>query len=77
MIEKADRWEVGDGYGTYVDPQFGHWVLSEDYEKLYNAYELQVRENLALEKLLDRVHKRLDELKSDLKPNTEVNYVGR
>lgn len=31
--------------------------------KLYEAYEIQVRENLALKKLLDRAHERLDELK--------------
>ena len=33
MIEKADRWEVGDGYGTYVNNQDGGWVDSDDYEK--------------------------------------------
>lgn len=42
-LKKADSWTVGDGYGTYVDED-GFWVQSPDYEELFQAYELQIRE---------------------------------
>lgn len=61
-IKKADSWTVGDGYGTYVDED-GFWVQSSDYDELYTAYELQVRENLALKKILERTQQRLDDMK--------------
>lgn len=38
MIKKADYWEVGDGYGTYPC-EGGDWVLSSDYDRLYEAYQ--------------------------------------
>jgi hypothetical protein len=73
QLEKADCWTVGDGYGTYVD-QSGWWYQREDYEELFEAYELQVRENLSLKKLLDRVHERLDELKQPTYTGTGSDY---
>lgn len=43
-----------------------------DYKELY---EITLRENLALKKLLDRVHKRLDELKQPVYTGTGSDYL--
>jgi hypothetical protein len=73
-FKKADSWTVGDGYGTYIDED-GWWYQREDYDDLFQAYELQVRENLALKKLLDRAHERLDELKQSTYTGTGSDYL--
>jgi hypothetical protein len=73
-MNKADSWTVDGGYGTYIDED-GFWVQQPDYEELFQAYELQVRENLALKKLLDRAHERLDELKQPVYTGTGSDYL--
>lgn len=75
MINKADCWTVGDGYGTYVDNESGWWYERDDYNQLFEAYELQMRENLALKKLLERAHERLDELKQPIYTGTGSDYL--
>jgi hypothetical protein len=51
------------GNGVQEDEPNGDSVDYEDYSKLLSAYDGSVRENLALKKLLDRAHSRLDEMK--------------
>lgn len=75
MIKKAESWTVGDGYGTYIDNEGGFWVQQPDYDELFDVYRLQVRENLALKKLLDRAHERLDELKQPIYTGTGSDYL--
>lgn len=38
-MDKADKWQVSDGYGTFVDNKDGNWVLADDYKLVYTRYK--------------------------------------
>ena len=78
-FSKTQRWDIyaiGDYSNTeYEEYSEGDWVTYDDHTELLQAYEVQLRENLALKKLLDRAHERLDELKQPTYTGTGSDYL--